>query len=573
MDPLQPSSQNQNIPTTTPEPTPTTPVQSSKKTPVLILSLFVLILIIILGSFYAERVFNFFPSLKIEKKDSSSENVNTALGENEKDGVVKWIPLSSFDRKLFDFLGYSFSKITKQVVYGTEDNVGTESFVVDGADPASFLVYTKRITPNDISSALVSIHLAKDKSYVYFDGQKVGGADPATIEVLNHESGYFFKDKNHVYFKNNLITNADPATFVVLACAEGDMGECYDYVTKDKNNVYVKGKISSIADANSMVFSDGLMDKNNFYKVGTDGNLMPIPNINPSTYKKLGVYGKDAKGVYLGFQLLLDVDYNSFELIKGSYAKDKNHVYYLGQKIEGADLATFEVGSIVKDKNHVYSGMNIVQGADPATFVYIGNSGFGKDKNHVFYGLDVDNRFNPKTFSVVGNFYAKDDRIVYVLSPKMYADSAGQIMGADPMTFTPVLFNGKFPEEYPGYSKDANNVYFFTSKITGADPATFEILPKSKGSWWNARDKNHVYDRNSVVKDADPATFEILGGDYARDKDHVFGYNMMVLIPEADRDTFEVLGDRFARDKNHVYKNIEIIPDVVPSDIPKDFLD
>jgi hypothetical protein len=58
------------------------------------------------------------------------------------------------------------------------------------------------------------------------------------------------------------------------------------------------------------------------------------------------------------------------ERVEGVWGKDRNGIYFFEQRIEGADMATWEPldWGYSKDKNHVYKGAQIVKKADPKTF-------------------------------------------------------------------------------------------------------------------------------------------------------------------------------------------------------------
>ncbi len=99
---------------------------------------------------------------------------------------------------------------------------------------------------------------------------------------------------------------------------------------------------------------------------------------------------------------------------------------------------------------------------------------------------------------------------------------------ADPKTFRRVRASGG------RYGKDAHQVFFETTDIRGADPASFQVLD------WRAtysRDQHRVY-WASIAISKDPEHFEILSNAYARDQTHVyFGARS---IPGADPVSFEV---------------------------------
>jgi hypothetical protein len=58
------------------------------------------------------------------------------------------------------------------------------------------------------------------------------------------------------------------------------------------------------------------------------------------------------------------------ERIEGVWGKDRHGIYFFEQRIEGADITTWEPldWGYSKDKNHVYKGAEIVKNADPKTF-------------------------------------------------------------------------------------------------------------------------------------------------------------------------------------------------------------
>ena len=67
-------------------------------------------------------------------------------------------------------------------------------------------------------------------------------------------------------------------------------------------------------------------------------------------------------------------------------ATDGHHVYLWGQRVEGADPASFEVldGGYFKDKSHVWYIHDLVEGADPASFK-IDKEGHASDKYGPIY--------------------------------------------------------------------------------------------------------------------------------------------------------------------------------------------
>ena len=106
------------------------------------------------------------------------------------------------------------------------------------------------------------------------------------------------------------------------------------------------------------------------------------------------------------------------------------------------------------------------------------------------------------------------------------------------------------------YSKDSTNVYIKTVDVGGiienADPKTFELLnPTDESSY--TRDKSHVFFFGTKVKGADPAHFNALNERYGKDKNKA--YLMEHPLEGVDLETFEALSENvwIAKDKNRVY--------------------
>jgi hypothetical protein len=165
------------------------------------------------------------------------------------------------------------------------------------------------------------------------------GRDAKTFQVvtLKGEHGMVYvKDKNGVYFDDKKLLGVDPATFIVSYPTDST-STTPAYYWKDKNHAY-------------------------FISYGT---TTPISD-NPSSFENMGNF----------------------------YARDDKNVFFMAEKISGADPLTFKILTNVpdcytgkwyaKDKANVYyGGGNIVQGADPTTFISLGY-GFGKDNGRIY---------------------------------------------------------------------------------------------------------------------------------------------------------------------------------------------
>ncbi len=260
-------------------------------------------------------------------------------------------------------------------------------------------------------------------------------------------------------------------------------------------------------------------------------------------------------------------DTNTFTFLDSNdfYAKDKTGVYFQGnqtyltstptpnknEKIEGADLATFEYinGWYSKDKKNVYIATDPIEGADTATFITLPDSkGFfryAKDKNTTYYGGKPVVYAHAKSFKALLADFGMDDTNLFY---------EGKIVnGADPATFQFIT------SQYPFYAKDMNQVYvsdYHSSPIiAGADPATFTTIPSSDDKSGvlvsqYSKDKTHVFWFTHLVSEADPKTFTLTRSEYdsahAKDENSVFMSGE--IISHADPGTFSTQGWKIYRD-------------------------
>ena len=174
-----------------------------------------------------------------------------------------------------------------------------------GADPVTF--------------KSVNDWLGRDAQRVYFQDKLVVGADPATIEAKNYP---LFRDKNDYYYQTAPMQVADMSTFKILKRFEDDFwakdSQCAYFDTLHIAGVDLPTfKVKSITHA---------IDKNHVYRFG---KILPLAD--PSTY---------------------------VEDWKGYYSRDKAHIWYMGDLVEGADYETFTVDddSNAHDKHGRYHG-------------------------------------------------------------------------------------------------------------------------------------------------------------------------------------------------------------------------
>ena len=197
-------------------------------------------------------------------------------------------------------------------------------------------------------------YLFKDKNHVYDtrveykspNSYHITPYDSATFEIFKEAYGYT-KDKNGVYFEDNKIIGADPNTFQVvtnpsLSAGKGGEYPVYSY-SKDVSKVYYLGEV--------------------------------VPNADPKTFTAIdngGVYshyyGKDNVAVYEGTTTIPLIDSKTaiilwYPIYEGCgpshYIKDATHVFFKQTIVPGADPETFEslINGYGKDKRGIYNGL------------------------------------------------------------------------------------------------------------------------------------------------------------------------------------------------------------------------
>ena len=452
----------------------------------------------------------------------------------------------------------------------------------------------------------------KDKNSFYYHSDNNFEKIKSEIDVKSAEKvlelNDFVKDKNNLYyFSNGKIEKINLNIDVKSLEFFDNIGSSYSSYIKDRNNVYFvdnengKVKIVKNVDKNTFQIVNGNygVDRKNVYyngekldSVGIEGLKMFDDNYLKDNKNVYEIYTTDDEKIKIRAIKNLNIDVASFEnILKGTFYKDKNSVYYIDttgdkqklKKLEGADADTFEPGIFSKDKNSVYVEKQKLKGVSPKGFEILDNDlNFIKDYKNVFYldraedgitfiprvqnteGVDV------ATLESVGKSvfkdYFKDKNNVYIVANErefISADSINtklnfyKLIGANPKTF----------ELIDNFGKDDKNVYFLDKKLKGIDAKTFEEI-----SFSIVKDKNGLHillnsddsgikTRNLKISGLDLKTFKKLDSGYYKDKNNIY-YNLdnnLYTIKNADLATFEVLNSPysssiyFAKDKNNVY--------------------
>ena len=293
---------------------------------------------------------------------------------------------------------------------------------------------------------------------IWYNGELLKDVDAASFEILDE---YFSKDKNQVFYHRTYresrdyfiskkrfiykLSEADPSTFISLK---------YGYA-KDKTTVWNKDKSFEVSDITSLIALDHqfVKDKNYVYLQNKK-----LGGVEGESFDRINsFYAKDKQKYFyiysdqVNYELKpVDCDYRSFELIDFTYTKDKNHVFFNGEKIKY---------SFSKDLENVFFRNKVIDHADPNTFIL----------------------FEENETSLGETYYAKDKSNIYI-NDRIFS-------GADISTFK--VLNEK-------YCTDKNGVYFQMKKVKNADPLSFNVYPHYFGDA-DAEDKNHKFGDGKIV--------------------------------------------------------------------------
>ncbi len=234
------------------------------------------------------------------------------------------------------------------------------------------------------------------------------------------------------------------------------------------------------------------------------------------------------------------------------YAKDKDHVYFQAEIVDGADPATFSFfdKNYTKDKSHIFyetkaisdrietfHRINLNEGGEYAT----------DGENYYYNGITIKGRgieILPRN-----NSYARIDNNIF--------HGGKLVLGADAKSFSVISSGLKI-------ARDKNHVFFDDKYIVGADPKTFELIAGSNGVF---KDLRSVYFKGEKVLGLSPSNIRVSEFGFYLLNDHSV-YAMLSL--DKNSDEIRILNDRDARsfhelqplltlDKNGVYYEDKLI--------------
>jgi len=404
--------------------------------------------------------------------------------------------------------------------YFSSNEIKTKKVSIDGLDVKSF-----KVLENNKDSYF---DYYVDKSNVYIDKdnlEKITGADRNSFEILGYSIA---RDKNNVYNKGEKLGNIDIASFKYFD----------NWIAKDKNRVFYMDERKDIKNADAKTFermgeSYYFRDKNNVFALKND--------YSDSNYN-------------LVLEMSKNIDRSSFDILNNEFGKDKNGVYYFGEKIDGISSNNAKVVEELGDYDYIFQSGNdhyLVTVNEGNSYDKSDDNTKEKFKIKKINGLNIDyDTF--KYFEMYdlykdkNNFYYHSDNDLKKIKSGIDVKSAEKII------------------ELRDFIKDKNNIYYFSDgkleKINlKIDVNNLEYLNDGNSVFSSyLRDGKNVYFVNDedgkikIVKNVDKNTFKVVNGNYGVDSKNV--YYLGEKLDFVGLDGLKIFGEYYLKDKNSVYE-------------------
>ena len=404
---------------------------------------------------------------------------------------------------------------------------------------------------DDLSSYFLSNEIKTKKV-------SIDGLDVKSFKVLENNKDYYFDyyvDKSNVYIdKDNLekITGADRNSFEILGYS----------IARDKNNVYSKGeKLGNIDIESFKYFDNGIAkDKNRVFYMD---ERKDIKNADAKTFERMGesYYFRDKNNIFglkdynpYDLEMLKNIDRNSFNTLSKEIGKDKNGVYYFGEKIDGISSNNAKVVEELGDYDYIFQSGNdhyLVTVNEGNSYDKSDDNTKEKFKIKKINGLNIDyDTF--KYFEIYdsykdkNNFYYHSDNDLKKIKSGIDVKSAEKII------------------ELRDFIKDKNNIYYFSDgkleKINlKIDVNNLEYLNDGNSVFSSyLRDGKNVYFVNDedgkvkIVKNVDKNTFKVVNGNYGVDSKNV--YYLGEKLDFVGLDGLKIFNEIYLKDKKNVYE-------------------
>lgn len=353
-----------------------------------------------------------------------------------------------------------------------------------------------------------------DGNFFQIGGTEIEGADPDSFSVIDQS---YAKDINNIYYDGKPVAGANPNSVALVTSELPEDSANSGYLISD-GKVFCYGEIIEGADPTSFSYLLGsyAMDKDYlYYYIDIKIPRKATPTAIPNANAGYIRHGEQV--IFHG--VVISDEANDFKIISDEYAVDASHVYSHGEIVEGMVSDGFTVISPYyrKDKNQAYYFNTPIPESDSDTFKVL-NDAISKDQKNLYYNGYIVNNKKPSEVR------------------RSDADELGKIW------------------KWKSLHLDATRVILVPSD--DIEDITNDFYAYN----------NDVYGRNKKLADVKPEDVIVLDKEentFVRIGNEVFYYGIAII--GVDAETFAIISDRFSKDANHVYWGEHRVIDADPS--------
>ena len=382
-----------------------------------------------------------------------------------------------------------------------------------------------------------------DGNFFQVGGRDIEGADPDTFDVIDKS---YAKDINNIYYNGKSVAGANPSSVILVK------SELISELSKDSANsgylisdgkVFCYGEVIEGADPASFsyLFGSYAMDKDYlYYYIDIKIPRNAIPAAMPNANTGYIRHGEQV--IYHG--VVISNEANDFKVINDEYAVDALHVYSNGGIVEGMVSDGFTVISPYyrKDKNQAYYFNTPIPESDSETFKVLNNA-ISKDQKNLYYdGNIVENR---KPSEVSRSNADELEKIWKWKSLHLDATTVILVPSDDIEDIT---------NDFYTYN---NEVYGRNKKLAGIKPEDVIVIDKNENAF--VRIGNQVFYYGTVIIGADPETFAVIEDRFSKDANHVYWGEHRVI--DTDPITFKYEDNLYAGENEAGEYSLEVMED------------
>ena len=380
-------------------------------------------------------------------------------------------------------------------------------------------------------------------NFFQIGGTEIEGADPNTFNVIDQS---YAKDINNIYYNGKPVAGANPnsVTLVTSGLTSELSEDSTDsgYLISD-GKVFCYGQVIEGADPASFSYLLGsyAMDKDYlYYYIDVKISRNAIPTAMPNANAGYIQHGEQV--IYNGE--VISNEASDFKIISDEYAIDPSHVYSHGEIVEGMVSDGFTVISPYyrKDKNQAYYFNTPIPESDSGTFEVI-NDAISKDQKNLYYnGNIVENR---KPSEVRRSDANELEKIWKWKSLHLDATRVILVPSDDIEDIT---------NDFYAYN---NEVYGRNKKLADIKPEDVIVIDKDENAF--VRIGNQVFYYGIAIMGADPETFAVISDRFSKDANYVYWSEYRVI--DADPSTFKYEDNLYADENEAGEYSLRVVED------------